>query len=211
MRRRGVARLNQLLDATERLLTLHGEKDISLAQIAEEASVPLPSVYHFFPNRNAAYEALAHRFHGEIYQLSITPLSDPEPQTWQELLEMKHRRAAAFQNARPAALRLFLGAGVSAAVRTADFDGNARIARSNVRYFDAYFHMPDVPDFATRLEIAAAACDEVWALSYGKHGHVTEEYRAEGTRAAVGYLRRFLPDHLPRRPLTEAALAQIAE
>ncbi len=209
MRRRGVERVNLLLDATERLLEQSTDEDISLAQIAEAASVPLPSVYHFFPNRNAAFEALALRFNEEIYRRSIEPLTDPEPQTWQELIEMKHARAAAFQNSRPAALRLFLGAGVSVAIRNADFTGNARIARSRARFFDAYFHMPVIEAFPWRLETAAAANEGIWALSYGRYGYISDEFRREGTAAAIGYLRRFLPEVLPRKALTEAALAAI--
>lgn len=210
MRRRGVERHMLLLDATERLLEQKNDEDVTLAQIAEESGVPLPSVYHFFPNRNAAFEALALRFNEEIYQNSIQPLVDPEPETWQELLDMKHSHAAAFQNSRPAALRLFLGAGVSVAIRHADFSGNARIAASRARFFEAYFHMPHIPDFTMRLEIAAAAMDGIWALSYGKFGRITEELRREATASAVAYLRRFLPEQLARKPLTHDALARVA-
>lgn len=209
MRRKGVERLNHLLDAIERLMERNGDEDISLAQIAEESGVPLASVYHFFPNRNAAFVALALRFNEEIYRRSIEPLTDPEPQSWQELLEMKQRRAAAFQNSRPAALRLFLGAGVSVAVRNADHTGNARIAHSRVRFLEAYFHMPMIPDLESRIEIAIAIQDGVWALSYGKHGLITDEYRAQATAASVSYLRLILPEHLPRKPLTSEALARI--
>ena len=209
MRKRGIERHNLLLHATERLLAESSDEDVSLAQIAEAAEVPLASVYHFFPNRNAAFVALALRFNEEIYRLSIQPLRDPEPQTWQEMLEMKHARDAAFQNSRPAALRLFLGAGVSVAVRNADLTGNTRIARSRERLFDAYFHVPYVPDFAERLEVSGAAMDGIWALSYGRHGVITEEFRKEATAVAVTYLRRYLPEFLPRKALTQAALDRL--
>ncbi|WAP67622.1 TetR/AcrR family transcriptional regulator [Jiella pelagia] len=210
MRRRGIERYHLLLDATETLLSVHSDEDVSLAEIAEAAKVPLASVYHFFPNRNAAFVALANRFNEEIYRLSITPLTDPEPQSWQDMLDMKHARAAAFQNSRPAALRLFLGAGVSVAVRNADFSGNRRIAISRARMFAAYFHMPVIPDFVTHLEVAGAGLDGIWAMSYGKHGRITDELRCEATAASIAYLRRFLPEILPRKPLTAEALAGIA-
>ena len=209
MRKRGIERFNLLLDATERLLADSGDEDISLAQIAEAAEVSLASVYYFFPNRNAVYVALALRFNDEIYERSIRPLRDPEPQSWQELLGMKHKAAAAFQNSRPAALRLFLGAGVSAAVRSADFTGNARLARSRARMFAAYFDMQPMPDLPRWLEVSAAAMDGIWSLSYGYHGRITDAYREEATACAVTYLRRYLPEVLPRKPLTDAALAAI--
>lgn len=209
MRKRGIERYNLLLDATEELLADNSDEDISLAQIAQAANVPLASVYHFFPNRNTAFVALARRFNEEIYRVSITPVVDPEPQTWQDLLHTIHKRAATFQNSRPAALRLFLGAGVSVAVRNTDLSGNARIARSRERFFEAYFHMPFVPDFVERLEIAGASVDGIWALSYSRHGHITDYYRQEATANAIEYLRRFLPELLPRKPLTQAAMERI--
>ncbi|XDA97887.1 TetR/AcrR family transcriptional regulator [Sulfitobacter sp. LCG007] len=209
MRKRGVERYNLLLDSTESLLSRDVDEDISLAQIAEVAEVSLASVYYFFPNRNAVFVALARRFNEEIYQRSIRPLTDPEPKSWQELLEMKHIQAAAFQNSRPAALRLFLGAGVSVAVRNADFAGNARLARSRARMFEAYFDMQPMPDLARHLEVAAAAMDGIWSLSYGHHGSITDEYRREGTACAVTYLRRFLPEYLPRKDLTQENLDRI--
>lgn len=209
LRQRGIARVNLLLDATERLLAETDADGISLARIAETAGVPLPSAYHFFPNRNLAFEALALRFNEEIYRLSIRPLTDPAPQSWQEMLERHHIRAAAFQNSRPAALKLFLGAGVSLAVRRADFAGNARVAQSRARMFEACFHMPFIPDFAHRLEVAMAANDGIWSLSFGRHGRITEAFRAAATSAAIACLRRFLPDHLPPRPLTDEALARV--
>ena len=202
-------RYTLILDSTETLLSRGEEEDISLAQIAKEASVSLASVYYFFPNRNAVYVALARRFNEEIYQRSIVPPTDPEPQTWQDLLEMKHSAAADFQNSRPAALRLFLGAGVSVAVRNADFAGNARIALSRARMLEAYFDMAPMPMLPHWIEISAAAMDGIWALSYGAHGRITTEYRREGTACAVTYLRRFLPEFLPRKPLTQAALNRI--
>jgi len=209
MRKRGIERYHRILDATEELLSDSGDEDISLAQIAERAEISLASVYYFFPNRNSVYVALALRFNDEIYERSIRPLTDPEPQSWQELLEMKHRAAAEFQNGRPAALRLFLGAGVSAAVRSADFSGNARLARSRARMFEAYFDIQPMPELPHWLEMSAAAMDGIWSLSYGYHGTITEEYRAEATACAVTYLRRYLPEYLPRIPLTQDALDRI--
>ncbi|AVO38286.2 TetR/AcrR family transcriptional regulator [Pukyongiella litopenaei] len=209
MRRRGIERYHRILDVTEKLLSDSGDEDIGLAQIAEQAEISLASVYYFFPNRNAVYAALALRFNDEIYERSIRPLTDPEPQSWQELLDMKHKAAAEFQNSRPAALRLFLGAGVSAAVRSADFIGNARLARSRARMFEAYFDIQNMPDLPHWLEMSAAAMDGIWSLSYGYHGVITEEYRAEATACAVTYLRRFLPEYLTRIPVTQASLDRI--
>ena len=51
--------------------------------------------------------------------------------------------------------------------------------------------------------------DGIWALSYGRHGLITDEFRAEATAVAVTYLRRYLPEFLPRKALTQAALDRL--
>lgn len=206
MRRRGIQRHNALLDATEALLAEKSNEDVSLAQIAESAGVPLPSVYHFFANRNAAFVALAKRFNEDFYRMGIEPMN-PAPKSWQEVIATKQRNAATLQNSRPAALRLFLGAGVSVDVRAADFNGNDAVARSRVKYLEAYFHMPFMPDLETKIAVSMAIKDGIWALSYGRHGCITDEFIDAASEASIAYLRNYLPSCLTPRAPTPDALA----
>jgi AcrR family transcriptional regulator len=195
VRKRAQERFDVLLDVTETLLAASLNEEISLAQIAELAAVPLASVYHFFPNRNAAFVALAQRFHSELWRLAAHP-HEPAPQTWQEMVERNQRRSSAYLNAHPAALRLFMGAGVSVQVRNLDMHGNTVLTRLRVDQFSSYFEMPRIPDFERRLAVALAISDGVWALSYSVHGRITDDYILESVRAAVAYLRCFMPEIL---------------
>ena len=42
--------------------------------------------------------------------------------------------------------------------------------------------------------------DGIWAISWARHGVVTDPYLEESLRAAVAYLRCYLPEHLPVLP-----------
>jgi AcrR family transcriptional regulator len=198
MRKRGVERYHILLDATADLLADRNEEDISLAQIAERAEVPLASVYHFFPNRNAAFVALAQRYHAAIGVSTRTPFNPP-PDTWQQYVERRQRQGAAYLNANPAALRLFMGAGVSVEVRNTDLNGNAELAKLRTAYLCATFDMPNIPDLEQRVAVSIALVDGIWALSYSQHRSITEAYLEESIRAAVTYLRCYLPELVRRR------------
>lgn len=198
VRKHAQERFDALLDATEGLLAESLNEEVSLAQIAELAGVPLASVYHFFPNRNAAFEALAQRFHSELWRLAAQPL-EPAPATWQEMIERNQLRSSKYLNSHPAALRLFMGAGVSVQVRNLDMHGNAVLTRLRADQFVRYFDVPRVPDFERRLAIALAVSDGIWALSYSAHGRITDDYIVESVRAASVYLRCFLPEVLPAR------------
>lgn len=203
MRRRGVDRLHLLLDATEALLADHPNANISLGQIAERAGVPLSSVYHFLPNRNEAFVLLAKRFNAEFYEMATSAIS-PAPESWQDLVAFKARNSAAFINSRPAALRLFLGAGVSVEVRSTHFVGDATVAQSRVKLLEAYFHLPPVPDLATKIAMSIALQDGIWALSYGRFGSIVPEFLSGSIEAAVAYLRCHLPAYLqPKTPTVE--------
>lgn len=198
VRKHAQERFDALLDATERLLADSANDDVSLAQIAEVSGVPLASVYHFFPNRNAAFVALAQRFHAEL-RARAQERQGPPPPSWQEHLAYTQRRATSYLNGRPAALRLFMGAGVSVQVRNIDMEGNAHISRRRVEEFDLYFDMPRIPELETRMATVLAMSDGIWALSYSIHGRITDAFLQESIRAAICYLRCFLPEMIPAK------------
>lgn len=208
MRNRGIKRVQLLLDATEFLLADKSNADVSLAQIADRAGIPLASAYHFFPNKNAAFVALAKRFNEHFYRSAIEPMYPP-PTSWQEVIAAKQKKGAAFLNGRPAGLRLFLGAGVSVDVRAADWAGNEAVARSRVKFLEAYFHLPFIRDLQTKITVAIAAQDGIWALSYGRLGFISPAFVAASTEASIAYLRNYLPQHIEPRPVDAEALAAI--
>lgn len=208
LRSRGLKRVQTILDVTETLLAQNSNEDVSLAQIAAQAEIPLASLYHFFPNRNAAFVALARRFNEQLYRLAIEPI-EPLPTSWQQVVALRQTNSAAFLNARPAALRLFLGAGVSVDVRATDWAGNEAVALSRARLLEAYFHLPHVRDLQTRIAVAIALQDGIWALSYGRLGFIAPEFVEASTEAAISYLRNYLPEHIEPRIPTPEALAAI--
>lgn len=197
-RKHAQERFELLLDTTEALLAEQPGENLSLADIAQRSGVPLASIYHFFPNRNAALVALAQRFHSHFKYLATQP-HVVAPHNWQAFVAAVQRRVADYLNSHPAALRLLMGAGVSAEVRNADVHGNSVLSKIRAEQFRRYFEMPRIPDLELRVAVAIAIQDGIWALSYGTHGSITDDFVQESTRAAVCYLRSFLPDELPRR------------
>ena len=198
LRTRGLRRVETLIDATERLLSRASGDDLSLASVAAEARVPLPSVYHFFPNRNAILVALAARYHRKLAELASQPL-EPEPESWQDMVRMRQRIGVAYLNEHPAALRLFMGAGVSVEVRTLDLRGNATTATARAADMRQRYECAGLDNLEHWLAVSIGLMDGIWAISYAEHGRITEDYVVESTRAAIAYLRCYPPEHLPRR------------
>lgn len=198
-RQRGVDRFEILLDAAETKLVEAPDEDITLSMIAKAAKVPLPSVYHFFPNRNAILVALAQRFHKDLAKITLVPL-DPPPVEWQEIVRRRQQNGAAYLNAHPAALRLFMGAGVSVEVRNLDLQGNASLAHVRAEDFRSSFSCGHIPELERVLAVSIGLMDGIWAISYSEHSRITDHYLNESIRATIAYLRCYLPEVLtPRR------------
>lgn len=197
-RKRGFVRYEHLLDSTELLLAEQPDTNISLPMIAERARVPLPSIYHFFPNKDAILVALAQRYHQRLGEMARVDL-DPPPETWQDIIRQRQQGGVAFLNRHPAALRLFMGAGVSAEVRNLDLQGNAALAKTRAQEFRQWFDCSTIADLEARLAVSIGIMDGVWAISWSQHRRITDEYLSESVRASLSYLRCYLPEILQRR------------
>lgn len=199
-RQRGVVRFEHLLDSAEYLLSMPPDRDLSLAMVAKQAQVPLPSIYNFFPNRNTIFVALAARFHAQLEKTAGEPLAETVT-CWQDIVRYRQRSGAEFLNRHPAALRLFMGAGVSVDVRNLDLMGNANLAQRRAAEFERLFDCSGISDLAHHIAISIGVMDGVWAISYSRHRYITDQFLAESTRAAVAYLRCYLPEFLTSREI----------
>ena len=59
---RGQRRVEQILDAAEKVFAEHGVAGTTMQLIAERAEASVGSLYHFFPNKEAIVEALGARY-----------------------------------------------------------------------------------------------------------------------------------------------------
>lgn len=202
-RRRGKIRLKVLIEATDALLESSDVSEIGLYQIAERAGVPPASIYHFFPNKEAALIAVAEDYLLRFKEVGLRPL-DPRPANWQELIAARVRGAARFYNEHVSLMRLFLGASLSAEVRKRDMAGTFAMAETRAELLERYFVVPPVPGWIGKLATSIAISDGIWALSYSQHGCIPDDAVEEGVRAVTAYLRSYLPDWLEPRAIITA-------
>jgi AcrR family transcriptional regulator len=207
-RGRGIARYAALLEATEALLQDGDPDQIGLYQIAEKAEVPPASVYHFFPTKEAAYQALAERYLEGLVQMHSEPIEARRIKTWLDLSAIDMRRAMEYYNARPAMLKILYGGYGGVGARDIDLLITGKIAGSAYARLNRIFHMPELPDGVPKGQITLSILDAIWTISVRVHGKITEEYYDEAYRACTAYRRLYLPEYLrPRDLLLEARAA----
>ncbi len=85
---RGQLRVDEILDAAERLLRTTGWEKISTNHIAREAGIPIGSLYQFFANKQAIAHALVERYIANIEQAFASLPEDVEQLSPAELVNL---------------------------------------------------------------------------------------------------------------------------
>jgi AcrR family transcriptional regulator len=203
--RRSRERVEAMLDAAARLLEDQEIAAISLYDVARVAGIPPGSVYHFFPTKESVLYALAQRYHREMHAGLDAEVDEAEIDGWQSLIALRYELVVRYFNERPAARRLFMGAGVSTEIKKLDVEDIHTIAAGSYADLDRYLHMPYIRNPELRFTVLIGIYDGVWAASYAAHGYITEDYASEGLAAALAYCETFLPKVVPlRRPAADS-------
>jgi len=80
-------RVERILDAAAQLLAEDGYDAVKTNAIAKRADVSIGSVYQFFPNRFAIFNALAERYRTKISEALESNLSAATKRDWQKALD----------------------------------------------------------------------------------------------------------------------------
>ncbi len=192
-------RFEAILDGVERLLESRPPAAISIPAIAAEVGISPPSIYHFFPEPQLVFSALAERYlkHFEEGALAYVPEGI---ESWQELQTRQFRAAQKWFNEHPAARQILLeGPARSSDIRLQDLDSNFFTAGCSIQLMSQMFVMPDIPDLHDRLVEVIVINDAIWSLSVHRYGYITDPMEEQARRARIAYARTFLPEFLPRR------------
>lgn len=193
-------RFEAILDAAAELLESLEPEDISIYTLAEQVKMSPPSIYHFFPDANWVFVALAER----IYERFLAGFDEPAPgniASWQDLLRVRFEESRLYYNSNGAARRLLLGSGLSSAIRVRDLEIDRELSTRAVDGMEALFILPEIPDLVDRITEMMVLSDALWSLSVYRTGYITDEMAEQARRARESYARTFFPEYLPLRPV----------
>lgn len=196
---RGEAKFERILDAAHALIEEQGVDQFSLTDVAKKAGVATGSAYHFFPNLEAIFIALVERYDQAFTKIVSEPIEASAVSTWKDILELHFEKARKFINANPPALILIIGPGRSWQSKQVDTIGDSNIAKAMMDTLERFFVLPAHPPPAQLLHLGIRILEGLWELSVQQHGHVTEEFSKETTRAVVAYMRLYWPEYLERK------------
>jgi len=194
---RGIEKFERILDSTHSLLENKGVDGFSIYDVAKHAGVATGSVYHFFPNIEAALIALVERYDQKFADICAQPIPAKEISNWGDIIVRCFEESRAFINQHPPALILIIGPGRTWASKQVDTLGDTLIAKALLQNLKSHFELPTIPEPDVILHYAIRLLEGFWELSYQQHGYVTDEISNETNRATIAYLSLYWPKYLP--------------
>lgn len=203
-RRNGRKKFEQLLDNLELLLESRETNEITLADLSQAAQVPTASVYHFFPNRDAAFAALAQRQFAIPLSAEVLFPPGESYDSWQQLIgKLLDRLQTEFESSIPR-LKIKFGPTPCWATREVLIENNRQVAALLHSGFAERFTLPAAQDWRENFVMAVTIADAFWSLSFSRSGRITTQSADEARRAVIAYLSTYLGDSLEsRQPLQD--------
>ena len=160
-------RVERILDATAALLGDTPVDKITTAAIAEEAGVPIGSVYQYFPNKLAVLAELARRVMERVDLKTATLLAeDFGLLPWDQAIDRAIDATMQGYAAQPGYLQLLLSIRPTPEFRLITDESNERVAAMLARHPALRAVIPaDRIELVTRAAIQAANALQDWALS----------------------------------------------
>lgn len=191
-RANGVARYRKLIAAVEALIESGGTSAVTIQAVAKEAGVPMPSVYHFFPNPVAACIAAAESHQVAIASIVAKQQTNDEAPTPDAYFWNIERNVVDYYNAQPIARRLILGSDCSWHIRQLDMEQQREIANVTMRELSDRYDVKASSALEGALANAATIVNSIWSLSIDLHELITPHYTEEAHRAAHAYVSSYL-------------------
>lgn len=193
----GRVRRQKLLMGAKTLSETRAVKDISLADVCEEAGIPRASAYHFFPNVEAIFLALRFLNAIETFE-ALNTVNASDYNRWQAYLTALMEKVAKIFLEDPLKAKLVYE------TNTPDFEGDSFGTQIDAQIVELFYNqladrymLPELKEIKDILQIGYSIANSVFMLSYRMEGSITEPYLQEAITAAIAYLRCYLPEKLP--------------
>ncbi|MGE4426205.1 MAG: TetR family transcriptional regulator [Solirubrobacteraceae bacterium] len=154
-------RLQEALDAADRLVAREGVAALTTTRIAQEAGISVGALYQWFPDRDAIVSALALRFIDAFEDLMDEVVAAASAQRWDDPAAVLLQAFVARWRAEPGYRALWLGRHLTPPLLDADRENNRLLADGVRRILVAQGHAEDGEETARHCWVAVLCADAV--------------------------------------------------
>ena len=195
---RGIERREALLRSACALLETTDVGDVTIPMVAQHASVPTSSAYHFYQDVRLLLVDAARIMAGEFADQAV-PIATPAD--WKDAVRQYLRFGSAYYNAHTAFGRLIFSPSTTAAIREAACGEDSRFSSTLETIIRSNFSLASGSEISRVFFNAIQIADLLFGIAIRERGEIDEAGLDEAVLAATAYLNVYIPDRLlPLRP-----------
>lgn len=201
---RGLARRQQLEDAAETLLQKNDIDQISLADVAGEAGIPVASAYSFYGNINDLFARLLVKHTVQMFDVVEASIAPETLTSWMDAVERVIDGVAQYLRGSRPLQQLRLSGKTLPEIRYAEDRPTGGDYAERVRaLIDARFVLPEMEGGNRPIMIMLDLAEAVVVSEYIRSQGMPKGIGREAKRAAIAYLKLYIPEYLPVRSQPE--------
>jgi AcrR family transcriptional regulator len=159
-------RVRRLLEAADQVLATEGFGALTVRRLAEQADVPVGTIYQFFTDKRAVVDALARRYIAEFDTMIEALVDAAESEKWDDVVEVIIDSAIVMYRSHPGYLAIWTGRHLSPELQQVDDVNNAAIAAGLRRILVAQFGLVDDEQLALQCRVAVQTTDSLLQLAF---------------------------------------------
>lgn len=198
VQRRGMKRVQAILDAADQILAEEGYEASTLGAIGKRAGIPTASVYHYFADRNQVDAALMERHGRHIAVLVAEAADDPELGTLREVVDALIDPQLAYCREHPSVVELMFAPGRAPILVELEESWGKALSEALWRCLvERKLIAADTPQLA--VQVAYEAADRVFGVAFKDSRTGDEATIDEARRLMTAYLETYAPKSPKRR------------
>lgn len=195
--RPGIERREKILRSAAELLLDRNFTEISYADIAKQAGLPISSCYYYYADRYVVFRALDLFLSQEFRCYMDFESAYHQLDNWQQAVDIYLHNGKAFIQAYPVAGHIWFKGKIPPAAKKANLRDSA-LSREFEVILDRQFVLPETSHRSEIFYVAWEVSEQVVSTIFT--GEVDFDLAfSEAGKAMKAYLANYLPDRLPKR------------
>jgi AcrR family transcriptional regulator len=158
--------VRRLLEAADEVLATEGFGALTVRRLADQADVPVGTIYQFFTDKRAVVDALARRYIAEFDGMIEALVEAAETEHWDDVVETVIDAAILMYQSRPGYIAIWTGRHLSPELQEVDDANNAAIAAGLRRILVAQHGLADDERLARKCRVAVQTTDALLQLAF---------------------------------------------
>ncbi|PKH07544.1 TetR/AcrR family transcriptional regulator [Moritella sp. Urea-trap-13] len=191
-------KLGRIHIAAKKLVAKRNIVNISMYDVAKEASIATSTIYHHYPNMESLIYKLLDDVFVDFERVLEEAIKPDEITHWSDINRMIEGGFVRYYSENPIAQKILLGLHIYDSVRHADVNNDLILALKVEDIYRRYFLLPPLPKDVNIFAIALQVADKVYSMNYCESGSIPVKMAREAVILTECYLGAYLPRVLPR-------------